>query len=78
MLIVMPGLDVYNACGHLWPGTVRLGRSAHFTSYPTNDDADLKFRLVVRMSIVGLVNLPEASTQLSNIACPFELPANSV
>jgi len=39
---------------------------------------DLKFRLVVRMSIIGLVTHPETSTQISDVACPFELPGNSV
>lgn len=39
---------------------------------------DLKFRLVLKSSIVGLVTQPEASTQLSDITCPFQLPSNSV
>lgn len=40
--------------------------------------ADLKFRLVMQSSIVGLVTKPETSTQISDVTCPFELPANSV
>ncbi|WWD18980.1 hypothetical protein CI109_103437 [Kwoniella shandongensis] len=55
--------DMYDACGHLWTGTTR---------------PDLKFRLVLRMSIMGLVNHPEQSTQISDVTCPFELPGNSV
>ncbi|GFZ49453.1 hypothetical protein JCM24511_07573 [Saitozyma sp. JCM 24511] len=55
--------DYYDACGHIWTGTVR---------------PDLKLRLVVQMSILGLVGHPEASTQISDVTCPFELPANSV
>ncbi|EIW67321.1 hypothetical protein TREMEDRAFT_33878 [Tremella mesenterica DSM 1558] len=55
--------DLYDACGHLWPGTTR---------------PDLKFRLVLKMSIIGLVTHPEQSTQISDVACPFELPASSV
>ncbi|WWC90773.1 uncharacterized protein L201_005710 [Kwoniella dendrophila CBS 6074] len=55
--------NMYNACGHKWTGTVR---------------PDLKLRLLLKMSIVGLTNHPEISTQISDIACPFELGANSV
>ncbi|WVR07461.1 hypothetical protein IAU60_004502 [Kwoniella sp. DSM 27419] len=55
--------NMYQACGHKWTGT---------------DRPDLKFRLVLRMSIVGLVSHPEISTQISDVTCPFELPSNSV
>jgi len=55
--------DMYSACGHDWPGTVR---------------PDLKFRLELRMSIIGLVSHPFSETQISGVACPFELPADSV
>lgn len=39
---------------------------------------DLKFRLVLKMSIVGLVSKPSVTTQISDVTCPFELPVNSV
>ncbi|WVQ81916.1 hypothetical protein IAT38_004043 [Cryptococcus sp. DSM 104549] len=55
--------NFYSACGHIWTGTVR---------------PNLKFRLVLKMSIVGLTKKPEMSTQIGDITCPFELPANSV
>ncbi|KAK8854871.1 hypothetical protein IAR55_003610 [Kwoniella newhampshirensis] len=55
--------DIYDACGHLWTGTAR---------------PDLKFRLALKMSILGLVNHPEQSTQISGVTCPFQLPSNSV
>ncbi|ORY35457.1 hypothetical protein BCR39DRAFT_461648, partial [Naematelia encephala] len=55
--------DVYTACGHLWPGTIR---------------PDLKFRLEVKMHIIGLVTKPVSETQISDVACPFELAGNSV
>mgnify|MGYP006876493215 CR=1 FL=1 len=54
---------MYDACGHLWPGTTR---------------PDLKFRLELRMSIVGLVTKPFSQTQISDVTCPFELPTDSV
>lgn len=40
--------------------------------------ADMKLRLEVRMSIIGLVTHPISETQISGVTCPFELPANSV
>ncbi|WVQ99938.1 hypothetical protein IAU59_007081 [Kwoniella sp. CBS 9459] len=55
--------NMYQACGHKWTGTNR---------------PDLKLRLVLRMSIVGLTTHPETSTQISSVACPFELPADGV
>ncbi|WWC63214.1 uncharacterized protein I303_105814 [Kwoniella dejecticola CBS 10117] len=55
--------NMYSACGHKWTGVVR---------------PDLKFRLVLKISIVGLTNKPEISTQISDIECPFELGVNSV
>ena len=30
------------------------------------------------MSIVGLVSKPFSQTQISDVACPFELPADGV
>ncbi|WVN90224.1 uncharacterized protein L203_105460 [Cryptococcus depauperatus CBS 7841] len=55
--------NMYKACGHIWTGTVR---------------PSLKFRLVLKMSIVGLTNKPAISTQIGDVACPFELSANNV
>jgi len=57
------GNHVYDACGHLWPGTVR---------------PDLKFRLELKMSIVGLVKQTYSQTQISDVTCPFELPSDGV
>ena len=54
---------MYDSCGHIWTGTVR---------------PDLKFRLELKMDIVGLVSKPFSQTQISNVPCPFELPENSV
>lgn len=59
----MVGNDVYDSCGHLWPGTTR---------------PDLKLRLELRMSIVGLVGTHFSQTQISDVTCPFELPADGV
>ncbi|WRT68339.1 uncharacterized protein IL334_005315 [Kwoniella shivajii] len=55
--------DMYSACGHQWTGTTR---------------PDLKLRLILRMSIVGILHHPEISTQISGVECPFELGVNSV
>ncbi|OXC69131.1 hypothetical protein AYX13_02421 [Cryptococcus neoformans] len=55
--------DWYNACGHIWPGTTR---------------SDLKLKLLLKMSIVGLTKKPQTSALISGIACPFELSADSV
>ncbi|KAL0249839.1 hypothetical protein I308_103141 [Cryptococcus tetragattii IND107] len=54
--------DWYNACGHIWPGTVR---------------SDLKLKLLLKMSIVGLTKKPLTSTLISGVTCPFELSADN-
>ncbi|ORX38555.1 hypothetical protein BD324DRAFT_578158 [Kockovaella imperatae] len=55
--------NMYNACGHIWPGTNRTG---------------LMLQLELRMSIIGLVTHPFSQTQISNVECPFELSSTSV
>lgn len=55
--------DWYNACGHIWAGTNR---------------PSLSVKMVVKSSIVGLVTRPETGSQVGDVACPFELPSNSV
>ena len=39
---------------------------------------DMKIRLILQSSIVGLTSKPEQSTQISDITCPFELSEQSV
>lgn len=39
---------------------------------------DMKLRLVLESSIVGLTSKPAQSTQISDITCPFELSEQSV
>lgn len=56
------GNDWYNACGHIWPGTVR---------------PDLKLKLLLKMSIVGLTKKPLTSTLISGVTCPVELGADN-
>jgi hypothetical protein len=55
--------DWYNACGHIWSGTQR---------------PSLSVRMVVQSKVVGLVTTPEAGAVVGDVACPFELPGNSV
>ena len=61
-------------------GLVPLGQVCLIISQESLPDhhTDLKFRIVLRMSIIGVVTHPEMSTQISDVACPFELPADSV
>ncbi|TYJ56118.1 hypothetical protein B9479_003228 [Cryptococcus floricola] len=55
--------DMYNACAHIWTGTTR---------------PDLKFRLVLEMSIVGLVKKTSTTLEISDVTCPFELASDGV
>ncbi|WVQ74862.1 hypothetical protein IAR50_004469 [Cryptococcus sp. DSM 104548] len=55
--------DMYDACGHIWTGTTRT---------------DLKFRLVLEMSIVGLTKKTSTTLEISDVTCPFELAADGV
>lgn len=45
--------------------------------FPEAARPGLNFRLVLEMSIVGLVGTQGTSTQISNAPCPIELPTNS-
>ncbi|KAL7423410.1 hypothetical protein Q5752_000990 [Cryptotrichosporon argae] len=56
-------LDMYDACGHEWTGTTR---------------PDLKFRLEIRQSIIGMATHATTETQITDVTCPFELPSDSV
>lgn len=60
--------------------SVQVGflRSAFLNRSGPDRSSALQFRLVLRMSIVGLVSHPEVSTQINDLACRFELPADSV
>lgn len=63
-------------CGPVQHGQVRTSISESQQA-PTHT-VDLKLRLVLKMSIVGLVTKPAVTTQISDVACPFELPVTSV
>ncbi|KAK4688985.1 hypothetical protein P7C73_g1123, partial [Tremellales sp. Uapishka_1] len=56
-------LDMYNACEHIYQGTTR---------------PSLGFRVIVKMSIIGLVTHPESSAIIDGVTCPFERASNSV
>lgn len=53
----------YAACGHIWGGASR---------------PSLTVKMILKSSIVGLVTKPETGSQIGDVACPFELPGNSV
>ena len=55
-------LDFYDACAHIYPGTVR----------PT-----LNIRLHLDIKIAGRPGSSGTSTPISFIECPYELPSNS-
>lgn len=75
---------MYNACGHIWTGTVRQGK--HTSSLldiaalliPDGFIADIQIEVILRMHIRGLVTVPVSSRSITGIDCPFELPSNSV
>lgn len=49
------GVDFYDACQHIWTGTVR---------------STLKLRLELEMQATGRIGTSSTSTQISNIDCP--------
>lgn len=56
-------VNMYDACKYQFQGQTR---------------GDLKFRLEVKQSIIGMVTKPVSQDSLLGIACPFMLPADGV
>ncbi|KZT39912.1 hypothetical protein SISSUDRAFT_984096 [Sistotremastrum suecicum HHB10207 ss-3] len=58
-------LDFYNAC-------------RNSNQYVNGTRPGVNLKLILDMNIVGLIKTQGSSAQLENVACPFELPTNSV
>jgi hypothetical protein len=77
------GLNVYDACRN--PQNVPPGQTPprafvdlFYERLLTLSPAALKFRVILKMFIAGLVQNPTASASINSAPCPFQLPTNSV